>query len=134
MKVHTSKYKDTIKTMGREIDSQITYIKDGLTTILTSEEINSITLSYEGAILKSVMKKLDIDINYDIPKGTEINYKFGVKVNGTYEYLNFGNYIVFSSEKQEDSGSYKIVCYDRMLNAMILNADLGITYPITIKN
>ena len=134
MKVHTSKYKDTIKTMGREIDSQIIYIKDGLTTILTSEEINSITLSYEGAILKSVMKKLDIDINYDIPKGTEINYKFGVKVNGTYEYLNFGNYIVFSSEKQEDSGSYKIVCYDKMLNAMILNTDLGITYPITIRN
>lgn len=134
MKVHTSNYKDTIKTMGREIDSQITYIKDGLTTILTSEEINSITLSYEGAILKSVMKKLDIDSNYDIPKGTVLNYKFGVKVNGTYEYLIFGNYIVFSSEKQEDSGSYKIVCYDKMLNAMILNADLGITYPITIRN
>ena len=134
MKVHTSNYKDTIKTMGREIDSQITYIKDGLTTILTSEKINSVVLSYEGAILKSVMKKLDIDSNYDIPKGTEINYKFGVKVNGTYEYLNFGNYIVFSSEKQEDSGSYKIVCYDKMLNAMVLNTDLGITYPITIRN
>ena len=134
MKVHTSNYKDTIKTMGREIDSQITYIKDDLTTILTSEKINSIVLSYEGSILKSVMKKLDVDSNYDIPKGTVLNYKFGVKVNGAYEYLDFGNYIVSSSEKQEDTGSYKIVCYDKMLNAMVPNADLGITYPITIRN
>lgn len=51
-----------------------------------------------------------------------------------YEYLNFGNYIVFSSEKQEDTYSYKIKCYDKMLYSMKPYQNINITYPITIRN
>ena len=51
-----------------------------------------------------------------------------------YEYLNYGNFIVKESEKQEDYNSYKITCYDKMLYSMVDYEDLGITYPITIRN
>ena len=135
MKTHTSNYKDGIKEFGREIDSIITYTDSNNNVVeLGSEELNSITPHYNGAILKSVMKQLDIDSNEDIPLGTEINYQFGLYVNGSYEYLNFGNYIVYSSEKQEDLNSYKIICYDKMLYSMIPYESMSIIYPITIRN
>lgn len=134
MKIHTSQFKTNIKTFGRELDSKITYQLSGDTVELGSSQLNSITPHYEADILKSVMKQLDIDSNVDIPVGTEINYQFGLKVGNSYEYLDFGNYIIYSSERQEDSRSYKIVAYDKMLYSMKDYEDLNITYPITIRN
>lgn len=118
MKAHTSGFKTNIKLLGREIDSKITYTLNNEDIELGNEDLNSVSPHYEGGILKSVMKQLDIDSNVDIPLGTEINYQFGLKVGNSYEYLDFGNYIVYSSEKQEDTRSWKIVAYDKMLYAM----------------
>ena len=134
MKVHSNDFKSSIKQFGKEIDSKITYTIDEETTELGVEELNSVTPHYEADILKSVMKQLDIDSNVDIPLGTIINYQFGVKIDGNYEYIDFGNYVVYSSEKQEDLSSYKIVCYDKMLYSMKPYENIGVTYPITIRN
>lgn len=134
MKAHTSQFKEDIKTIGKQLDSKIIYELDGVVQTLTSEQLNSITPTFQGAILKSVMKELDIDSNVDIPIGTKVNYQFGLKTEGDFEYVNYGNYIVYSSEKQEDYDSYKIVCYDKMLYSMKKNEDLGITYPKTIRD
>lgn len=134
MKTHTSQFKEDIVTIGRQLDSKITYELNGVTQTITSENLNGVTPTFQGAILKSVMKELDIDSNVDIPIGTEINYKFGVKLEGNFEYLDYGNYIVYSSEKQEDTSSYKIVCYDKLLYSMKQNEDLGITYPISVRD
>lgn len=130
MKVHSDGFKQQIKLMGKEIDSKITIGS----TVLGKNELNAVTPSYQGALLKSVMKELHIDSNVDIPLNSVLNYKFGVKVNGEYEYLDFGNYVVYKSEKQEDTRSYKITCYDKMLYSMKEYEDLGITYPITIRD
>lgn len=130
MKVHTTAFKEQIKEMGRELDSIITYGD----TVLGNEQLNAVTPSFQGGILKSVMKQLDIDSNVPIPVGTILNYQFGVKVNGEYEYLNFGNYVVKDVEKQEDTMSYKITCYDKLLFSMKDYAKMPITYPITIRS
>ena len=129
MKVHTTAFKEQIKEMGRELDSIITYGD----TVLGNEQLNAVTPSFQGGILKSVMKQLDIDSNVAIPIGTTLNYKFGVKINDNYEYLDFGNYIVKEVEKQEDKNSYKIICYDKMLFSMKDYTKMPITYPITIR-
>ena len=138
MKTHTSDFKNQIKTMGRELDSKITYTLNGVNVELGKEQLNSITPTYQGALLKSVMKELDIDSNVYIPEKTILNYQFGVKVNGEYEYINFGNYVVYKAEKQEDTNSYKLICYDKMLYSMKKYDDIiknaNITYPITIRN
>lgn len=134
MKTHTTAFKNNIKKFGRQIDSVITYTIDGVTTTLGKEDLNGVTPTFNGNILKSCMKELDIDSNVDIPIGTEINYQFGIKVNNEYEYLDFGNYIVYSSEKQEDTFSYNIVCYDKMIYSMKEYENLNITYPITIRS
>jgi hypothetical protein len=130
MKVHTEAFKQQIKEMGRELDSIITYGD----TVLGNEQLNAVTPSFQGGILKSVMKQLDIDSNVRIPKGTILNYKFGVKVNGEYEYIDFGNYIVKEVEKQEDTKSYKITCYDKMLLSMRDYEKVPVTYPITVRD
>lgn len=130
MKTHTSSFKEQIKLMGKEIDSRITFGS----TVLGKDDLNAVTPSYQGAILKSVMKQLDIDSNVAIPIGTILKYEFGLKVNGEYEYINYGNYIVYSVEKQEDTKSYKIVCYDKLLYSMLDYVKLPITYPISIRD
>jgi len=134
MKPHTSRFKEEVKNFGRQIDSIITYEIDGETVELGNVSLNSITPHYEGSILKSVMKQLDIDSNVEIPIGTEINYQFGVMVDGSYEYLNFGNYIVKEIEKQEAKESYLIKCYDKMLYSMKDYENMNITYPITVRD
>ena len=141
MKTHTSSFKENVKLFGRELDSKITYEANGETIELESENINSVSPHYKGNILKSIMKQLDIDSNIEIPLGTELNYSLGIKTgedattgDSIYEYINYGNYIVYKSEKQEDTESYKLTCYDKMLYSMVDYESLGITYPITIKN
>ena len=134
MKAHTNQFKTNIKTFGREIDAIITYLLGSEEIELTGDKLNSINLRYEGKILKSIMKQLTIDSNEEIEKGTEINFQFGVKVGNNYEYLDYGNFIVESVERKEDTLSYEIKCYDKMLYSMVDYVDMGITYPITIKN
>lgn len=134
MKTISNDYKNVVKKLGRQLDSKITYELNNEVIELGKEDLNSITPHYEGAILKSVMKHLDIDSNVDIPLNTTLNYQFGVKVNGVYEYINYGNYVVYSSEKQEDTNSYLIKCYDKMLYSMVDYTALNITYPITIRD
>ena len=134
MKAHTSNLKNQIKTMGRELDSKITYTLNGVNVELGKEQLNSITPTYQGALLKSVMKELDIDSNVYIPEKTILNYQFGVKINGEYEYINFGNYVVYKVEKQEDTNSYKLTCYDKMLYSMVDYEKMDITYPISIRD
>lgn len=134
MKTHTNRFKEEIGSNGRQLDSIITYQLNGVAQTLTSEQLNGVTPTFQGAILKSVMKQLDVDSNVDIPIGTSINYKFGVLVDGTFEYLNFGNYIVYSSEKQEDLESYKLICYDKLLFSMMDNQDLEVAYPISVRD
>ena len=142
-----NEYKDAIKQFGKEIDSLITYTIEGVTTTLDTNDIYSVAPHYEGDFLKSVMKQLDLTCKNPIPIGTEINYKFGVKVRNdnvldykdNYDYIDFGNYIVYSSEKNVDTDNYTLICYDKMLYAMRdyetpkLNGTT-ITYPINVKN
>lgn len=134
MKTISQEFKEQIKELGREFDSVITYELDGETIELRNEDLNSVTPHYNADILKSVMRQLDLDSNVEIPEGTIVNYKLGLKVNGEYEYLNFGNYIVYKIEEQKDLRSYKITCYDKMLYAMKDYENLNVVYPITIRN
>ena len=127
MKVVTNGYKNNIKLLGKELDSKITYTINSVETELGSEELNSVTPHYKADILKSVMKQLDIDSNVDIPLNTVINYQFGVKVGNSYEYVDYGNYVVIKSEKNEDTNSYQLTCYDKMIYAMKDYESIGVT-------
>lgn len=129
MRSHVGSFKNMLPYVGRKIDNIITY---GQTTL--HDELYSVSKHYEANILKSVMRQLDIESSVDIPLGTVVNYQFGLEIFGDYEYLDYGNYVVYKSEKQEDKGTYKITCYDKMLYSMKNYEAMNITYPITIRN
>lgn len=129
MKTHTIDFKNQLTELGRELRGVITYNNTTL-----EEEINAITPHYEADILKSVMKQLDLELTVDIPLNTILNCQIGILVNGDYEMLNYGNYVVYKSEKQEDTNTYKLTCYDKLLYSMKQNEDLGVEYPIKIKD
>lgn len=133
LKLHTNDFKENIVKAAREIDSIISYTLNDTEMTLEAEDLNAVTPHFKSNILKSAMKELEIDSNVEIPKGTIVNYQFGLKVNGEYEYINFGNYIVDKIEKQEDTQSYKITCYDKMLYSMVEYDEINITYPTTVR-
>lgn len=129
MKQRTTAFKNEIKTIGKQQQVKIIFG----TIEIDSEDINSVNYSYEGSLLKSVMRQLTIDSNINIPIYSEIEFKYGLLVNGAYEYLDFGKYIVTEVEKKEDTNSFSITCYDKLLYSMKNYETMGIVYPITIR-
>lgn len=136
MKIHTQNCKNNLKDLGRQLDSIITYTNEQQEEIILHDELYSVDLNTNANILKSVMKELDLETTVDIPLGTVLHYELGIKSESEqdFEYLNYGNYVVYKSEKQEDTNTYLLTCYDKMLYSMRNYEDLGITYPISIKN
>ena len=134
MKTHTSDYKNGINKLGRQLKSKVVYTANGNSIELSNDKLNSITMSCETELLKSVMKYIEIDSNENIPVDTILSYELGLKVNGSYEYLNYGNYIVKEVENKEDTNSYLIKAYDKMLYAMKEYEAIGVEYPITIRD
>ena len=134
MRTHTSEYKNNIKQMGREIKAIVTAINGSTSLEIPEEKVNSITYSYNANILKSNMKELDLDIAQALPLNSVVNLQFGVKVNDEYEMLDYGYFIVYKVEAKEDTKSFKIKCYDKMLNFMKDYEPINISYPTTIKN
>lgn len=129
MKTHSNKYKEMLKKT-RQSKSKLTY--NNIT--VDEDDLLSIKLYFNSNILKSAMKVLEFDYKNNIELKTQINFQYGIKVNENYEYVNYGNYIVNKSEYQEDTKIYHITCYDKMLYSMKQNENLGITYPISIRN
>lgn len=129
MKQHTNGFKNNVKEMGRQISSILSYDQAVL-----QQELYSATMWYEGNILKSVMKTLEIESSVDIPLEKVVNFQFGVLVDDDYEFLDYGNYVVVSSEKQEDTNTYKITCKDKIVYSMKPYENIGVVYPITVKD
>ena len=135
-------YKSTIKQMGREISVVLDIIDyddegnivnqwtfdDQYTTEKKKKKqagpyINSISISYDGQLYKSIMKQCIIDINKDVypaETGTsrELDVSFGVLVDDEYEYIDLGQFLIKEIQEQKDTLSYRITAYDRMLLSM----------------
>lgn len=133
MKIHSNEYKNKLKGV-REAKSLLTYNN----IIVEDNNLYGVKLWYNSDILKSAMKVLEFDYNSNISLNTEVNYKYGIKINSEYEYVDYGTYLVFKSEYQEDTKLYHITCYDKMLLSMKnyddVMKDVIITYPITIRD
>lgn len=142
MQTVSNDYKNTIKQMGREISVVLDIIdyddegnivnqwtfNDQYTTETTYQKqagpyINSISISYDGQLYKSIMKQCVIDINKDVypaETGTsrELDVSFGVLVDDEYEYIDLGQFLIKEIQEQKDTLSYRITAYDKMLLSM----------------
>lgn len=125
----TDNFKQDIRTYGRQLDYKIKINKIEADT----DDFNYLKPSFHTDLFKTVMHEIEIDAKNELEKKTTINIKAGVKVNEPdYEYINYNTYTVNSCERQEDTSSYIIKAYDKMIEAMI-DYDLELTEKITVR-
>ncbi len=130
MKNVTNSFKDNIRTYGRQLDYKVKINNNSIGT----DEFNYIKPAFHTSLFKTVMHTLEIDSKKDISRKSKINISVGVKVNEpVYEYINYNTYTVTEqSNRQEDTSSYIIKAYDKMVEAMI-DYDLELTEKIKLR-
>lgn len=130
MKNITNNFKTDIRTYGRQLDYKVKINNISVDV----DEFNYIKPSFHIDLFKTVMYELELDSKKDILKKSKINISAGVKVNEPlYEYVNYNTYTVTKpSERQEDTSSYIVKAYDKMVEAMI-DYDLELTEKIKLR-
>ena len=129
MKNVTNNFKEDIRTYGRQFDFKLK-IND---SDIDNDNINYIKPSFNSSLFKTIMHKVEIDSKYDIERKSKINIQAGLKVNEpNYEYIDYNIYYVNNSERQEDTLSYIITAYDKMIESMI-DYDLKISEKIKLR-
>lgn len=150
-------FKEAINEYGKQITASFVY--NGV--IYRDEQILSMNPHYEGSLLKTVMKCLDIELDRELLEDTSAivglaiagkavagvgevleenairSPMFGVKgaSDTDYSYIKYGTYIIKETSKDEESQTISLECYDLMLRSMI-PYDLGLDYTqgITVKD
>ena len=149
-------FKEAINEYGKQITASFIY--NGVS--YGDEHILSMNPHYEGSLLKTVMKCLDIELDgrllddvsaiaglaivgkaiAGVSHATENNTikspKFGVKApsDGEYSYIEYGTYLIKETTTDEESRTISLECYDFMLQSMI-PYDLSLDYKagVTVK-
>ena len=143
-------FKEAIQEYGKEITAS--FVCGGVT--YTDDSIISMNPHYEGSLLRTVMKCLDIEIKRttvgnatavvgiavvgeavvgisDVGDESIIKTpKFGVKSPGDadYSYIEYGTHIVKEKKVDEEQDTILLECYDLMLFSMV-PYDLHMEYP-----
>lgn len=133
MKLHSPQFKENIKTLGRELDAKIIYGEEELTT----EELNRVSIRFNSEFFRTIMKEVEFETAIKITANQWINVQAGIKVDGEYEYIDYGNYYINKEpEYNADTESYTYIAYDKMIESMVSYDDnpLDIEYPISYKN
>lgn len=129
MKNVTNTFKDDIRTYGRQLDFKIKI--NNLDTDI--DNFNYLKPSFHTDLFKTVMYEVEIDSKNELEKKTKINIEAGIKVNEpTYQYISYNTYTVNSCERQEDTLSYIIKAYDKMVESMF-DYDLELTEKIKLR-
>ena len=150
-------FKEAINEYGKQITASFKY--RGVT--YKGGQILSMNPHYEGSLLKTVMKCLDIELDGELLEETSaivglaiagkavagvdattvgsaiMTPKFGVKTSGDadYSYIEYGTYLIKESKKDEESNTISLECYDLMLKSMIpYDLSLDYTQGVTVKD
>ena len=133
MRKHTNNYKK--KLIGvREFNMLLYYEENNEKKYISEDDIELIKPILNTDLFKTLMKQLELELKYELPKGTIVHFKNGLKIDENYEYIDYGNYIVYETEYNADTKTYTHICYDNMLKTMTKYEPLNITYPISVRN
>lgn len=143
-------FKEAINEYGKQISASFVYC--GAT--YQDEQIIKMNPHYEGSLLKTVMRCLDLELDCELledtcaivgiavagtavisvsnvtEKNSILFPKFGVKAPGDaeYSYIEYGTHLIKEVKKDEEAQTITVECYDLMLQSMI-PYDLSIKYP-----
>ena len=150
-------FKEAINEYGKEITAS--FVCGGVR--YRDGQIISMNPHFEGSLLGTVMKCLDIELDTELLENptaiagiaiagdavagvVEVNDQntikkaaFGVKAPGDadYSYVEYGTYIIKETTKDEEQQSISLECYDFMLQSMIpYDLALDYTQNVTVRD
>lgn len=119
-----------MKQPVKELQAYIT----GDVDIRSDNDLISFKISCESGLCKSAMRKLEAKYTGDYNLlGQWVHVGFGVKLdNGTFEYLDYGSFLISEITTAKDTDITTIVGYDKMINTMMSYQKLDVEYPINL--
>ncbi|MDD2370830.1 MAG: hypothetical protein PHQ32_02375 [Firmicutes bacterium] len=127
----SSDFKTAMKQPVKELKSYIKLPDD--TYIRSDDDLISVKISSEGALCKTVMKKFEVKLlgEHNL-LGVEVNVGIGVKLpGGTYEYLDYGKFLITETTSTKESETTTVVGYDLMIKTMKAYEPFA-TYPVNL--
>ena len=123
-------FKNAMKQPIKEVDAYI----NASVTLKSADDLISFKISCDSGMCKSAMRKLEAKyLGEHNLLGQWVHVGYGVKVpNGTYEYLDYGSFLVTEITTVKDTGVTTIVGYDKMVNSMREYTKLEAEYPIKL--
>lgn len=112
------------------------YLDYGDGAIRDSDDLISYKISCDSGLCKTAMRKLEAKYLGDHNLlGKWVRAVYGVRLpSGTFEYLDYGYFLVTELTVTKDTETTSIVAYDKMVNAMTPydKTKLNIEYPISL--
>ena len=125
-------FKTAMKQPIKELDA---YIKiDDENSITSADDLISFKLSCDTGMCKTAMRKLEAKyLGEHNLLGQWVHVGFGVKLpNGTFEYLDYGSFLITEITTVKDTGVTSITGYDKMINSMKEYSKLITEYPMNL--
>ena len=127
----TENFKTAMKQPVKEIQAFINY-DDGI--INDADDLISFKISCDSGLCKTAMRKLEAKYlgSHNI-LGKWVNVGFGVRLpDNSFEFLNYGSFLVTELTETKDTETTSIVAYDKMINAMTPYQNLDVEYPLRL--
>lgn len=125
-------FKNAMKSPIKELNA---YIKiDETNSITSANDLISFKIGCESGLCKTSMRKIEASYYGEHNLlGKWVHIGFGVKLpNGTFEYLDYGSFLITEITTSKDTEITKVIGYDKMINAMKPYEVLQIEYPINL--
>ena len=124
----SNEFKTAMKQPIKELDAYLT----GNVSIKSEDDLVSFKISCESGLCKTAMRKLEAKyLGEHNLLGQWVRVGFGVKLtDGTFEYLDYGSFLVTEITTSKDTDTTTIVGYDKMINSMKTYTKLDTEYPI----
>ena len=128
----SNNFKIAMKQPIKELDAYIKLDEDN--KITSADDLISFKISCDTSMCKTAMRKLEGKyLGEHNLLGQWVHVGFGVKLtDGTFEYLDYGSFLITEITTVKDTGVTTIVGYDKMISSMTTYSKLNIEYPMNL--
>lgn len=125
----SNSFKTAMKQPVKELDAYISIDDEKITS---SDDLIQIKISCDSGMCKSAMRKFEGKIlgTHNL-LGKWVHVGFGVKLDDdTFEYLDYGSFLISESETVISTGITTVSGYDQMVRSMVSYTTIDVEYPI----
>lgn len=128
----SDKYKRACKALGRQKDTVISYKNEETGEVFEFRPQN-VEYSFSGRMFQTCMAYINVDFKGEVNIHEKVvTLKNGFFIDGEFEYINYGDFLVKDIEQNVEKGTTKFTCYDKMLGFMKQYQKPKLEYPCTL--